>query len=70
MYKDFYSVKEFAEKMGVCTRTIRRAIENGRIIAIRIGPSEGSPYRIPHTEIERMAIVDIKEVLKKIKEFK
>ena len=64
MYKDFYSVKEFALKLNVSTRTIRRAIDSGKIFAIRVGPSPRSPYRICHTEIERMAIFDIQNMLK------
>jgi excisionase family DNA binding protein len=49
---EFYSIKETAVIFGVNEITIRRAIHNGFIIAIRIGNSKKSPYRISRKSIE------------------
>lgn len=57
--KDFYSVKEFADKLGVSYWTILRAIKNGRINAIQ----PGSSYRIPHSEFNRMGTVSLAKIV-------
>lgn len=59
MEKEFYSVREFALKLGVSPRTIWRAIKNGRINAFHVGSSARSSVRIAATEIARMAYVDL-----------
>ena len=66
MDKDFYSIKEFASKLGVSHQTIRRAIRNGRIGAFRIGSTDKSTFRIAHSEISRMGIVDLQVIVEKI----
>jgi len=63
MDQDFYTIKEFAAKLRVSTHTIRRAINNGRISAFRAGSTSKSTYRIPHSEISRMGIVDLKRMI-------
>ncbi len=68
MEKQFYSIKEFAEILCVSTHTIRRSIKNGRISAFRVGSSEKSSFRIPHSEISRMGIVDLQKIVKKLVE--
>lgn len=65
MQPDFYTIKEFAEKLKCSTRTIFRAIENGRISAIRLGSKKGA-FRIPATELQRMALFDLEDEIKKI----
>ena len=65
MEKEYYSVKEFAKKLGISTKTVYRAIENGRINAFRAGPSATSPFRIAATEINRMGIVDLEKFIEK-----
>lgn len=62
MEKDFYSVREFAEKLGVSDRTIRRAIYNGRISIIRVGSTEKSAIRIPKSEIDRLALIELRDI--------
>lgn len=52
MEPEFYSIKETAVIFGVNEVTIRRAIKMGFIIAIRIGNSKKSPYRISRKSIE------------------
>lgn len=63
---DFLSVKEFASKLGVHANTIRRSIKNGRISAFKIGSGKRSSYRIAKTEVNRMALFDLEEVIDKI----
>lgn len=63
---DFYSIKEFALKLGVHANTIRRAIKNGRIQAFRVGIGIKSIYRIPYSEINRIALFDLKEMIEKM----
>ena len=62
MDKDFYSLKEFASKIGVCEKTISRAIKKGRISCFRPGSKKGH-IRIPHSEINRLAVVDLESVV-------
>jgi len=66
MDQDFYSIKEFAAKLSVSHQTIRRAIRHGRISAFRVGYSDRSTFRIPHSEIARMGIVDLQKMINKM----
>jgi excisionase family DNA binding protein len=65
MDKDFYTIQEFADKLGFCYRTIWRAIKNGRILAFRPGSSPQSPYRIAHSEFYRMSEIDLEKLIQK-----
>ena len=56
----FYSIKEFAEKLRVHPNTIRNGIKDGRIVAFKIGKGKRSMFRIAHSEIERMILLDLK----------
>ena len=67
MEKRFYSVNEFAKILSLSRRTIIRAIEAGKINAFRPGLGAKANYRIAHTELERIAIVDFEEVVKRIR---
>lgn len=64
--QDFYTVNEFAALMRVCPHTIRRAIKKGKILGFRVGQSPRSQIRIPHYEIERLALHDLKEIYDQI----
>lgn len=55
----FYSIKEFALKLGVHPNTIRRAIKCKKINAIRFC----GVYRIPYNEISRMVEFDLEEYI-------
>ena len=55
MIEDFYTIQEFADKVKISSRTVRRMIDNGKIHAFRMGSTEKAPYRIPGTEITRIA---------------
>lgn len=66
--KDYYSINEFAEKIGKHPSSIRRAIKFNRISAIRIGKGKRASYRIPSIEIERIAVVDLEDMIEKLVE--
>lgn len=66
MEQDFYSIREFAEKLGVSSHTIRRAIKAGRISVIRVGGSDRSAIRIPAAEISRMGIIEMRKALQRL----
>ncbi len=68
MENDFYSIKEFAIKVKVHPNTIRRAIKNGRLSAFRIGSTNKGSYRICITEIYRMSIFDLEEIVNEMVE--
>jgi len=63
---DFLSIKEFAYRLKVHPNTIRNAIRRGRISAFRIGTAKKSPYRIASSELNRMALFDMEEMIERI----
>lgn len=62
----FYSIQQFADKVGVHANTIRRSIKSGRIQAFKVGSGKKSIYRIPFSEIQRIALFDLEEMIEKI----
>lgn len=50
--KENFTVREFAEKMGVTERTVYRWIKVGALKASRV--VQGGEYRIPVSEFERI----------------
>ena len=60
---DFLSIKEFAGKIGAHSNTIRRGIKKGRISACNIGTGKKKIYRIPRTEIERIALFNLNDIV-------
>jgi excisionase family DNA binding protein len=65
MDSEFYTIKECATIFGVHHNTIRKAIKNGFIIAIRLGKGDKSPYRISKRQIEEIHSSIIKDLAKK-----
>ena len=59
MNKDFLSIIEFAEVLNLHPNTVRRAIKNGRISAFKVGAGKKASYRIPRSEIQRLAVCDM-----------
>ena len=66
MQNDFLSIKEFAAKIGAHPNTVRRAIKNGRLMACDIGTGEKHIYRISRSEIERIALLNLKDIVDKM----
>jgi excisionase family DNA binding protein len=64
-FQEFYSINEFASKLGVHPNTVRRAIKCGRIGALRLGNEKTGRYRIPHSEIERIIYSDLRKIFDK-----
>lgn len=67
---DFFTVNEFAEKLGVHPNSVRNMIKNGRLNAFRIGGGKTSSYRIPKSEIAIMASIDFSKYVDDIVEKK
>lgn len=68
--REFYTILEFAEYIGVCYRTVLNGIKKGHIEAFRVGRGKKSHFRIPHSEIQRMGLFHLDEVIDKIIELK
>lgn len=64
--KEYLSIKEFAILICVHQNTVRRAIKNGKISAFRIGSGKRASYRIARCEINRVALVDLEEIVKRM----
>lgn len=63
--KDFYTVEEFAGILEAHPNTVYRSIKKGHISAFRIGHGIRSSYRIPQSEINRMAEFNLEEIIQK-----
>lgn len=68
--EDFLSIKEFAIVINVHPNTVRRSIKSGRLNAFRIGAGIKAIYRIPRSEINRLAFINLEEMIEKIVEKK
>lgn len=64
--KTYYSIKEFAALVRVHPNTIRNAIKSGRISAFRVGFGARSAYRIAASEIQRIALFDLEDMINRI----
>ena len=63
---NFMTVEEFAEKIKMHPISVRRAIREGKIFAIRPSMGKRAPYRIAESELERLHLQSMCE--KKSKE--
>lgn len=68
--KEFHSIKEFAVLLRIHPNTVRRAIKSGRINAFKVGSGKRSTYRIPKSEINRIALFDLEAIIEKMIERK
>ena len=64
--QDFYTIAEFAKKLRLHPNTIRNAIRSGRLTAFRAGSGNKGSYRICHSEIGRIQLVDLEKIIQKI----
>lgn len=60
MSKDFLTVYEFADELNLHYNTIYKAVRSGRIHAFRVSEGKKAAWRIPRTEITRLATLDFK----------
>lgn len=68
MNEDFLSINDFAKILKIHPNTVRRQIKKGKINIIKFGSEKKPLYRIPKSEIERLAFFTMKDVVKKIME--
>lgn len=67
MYENEYlSVKEFAVLLKVHYNTVIRAIKSGKLNAFRISSNKKAAYRIARSEINRVALFDMIDLVNKI----
>lgn len=64
--KIFLTVKEFADFIGVHYNTVRNMIKSGHLDAFTIGTGRKKCYRIPKTEVNRMAEINLKGVVNEL----
>lgn len=66
MEEDFLSIKEFADKIHVHPNTVRRALKNGKLNGFKLSNGKRAVYRIPVSEMNRLALVNMEEMIEKI----
>lgn len=64
--ESFLTVKQFADMVKMHPNSIYKAIRKGRLQAFRITDSRQSAWRIPESEVNRIAIKDMDVILNKI----
>ncbi len=62
---DILTIKEFAELIRVHPNSVRNMIKKGRLSCFRIGGGETSAYRIPRTEVQRLSLINLEEIVDK-----
>jgi excisionase family DNA binding protein len=67
---EYLSVKEFAALIHVHYNTVLRAIKTGKLTAFRIGRGKKCAYRISRYEINRIALMDMEDMVSRIIEEK
>lgn len=60
---EFLSIKEMADKIRVHPNTIRNMIKSGRLNAFRLNGKKQAPYRIPVSEIQRLSLENLEQVI-------
>lgn len=70
---EYLTVKEFACKVGLHYNTVLRSIKKGRLSAVRIGFGKKASFRIHVSELRRLVVKDLEELIgtlvdKKIRE--
>lgn len=58
-----YSLKEFAVLLAISTSTARRMVKDGRVNAFRLTSLKRSHLRIPMSEIGRMKVFNLDEIV-------
>jgi excisionase family DNA binding protein len=58
---NFLTVAEFAEKIKMHPRSVRRLIREGKLFACRLSEGKKAHYRIAESEIERIYLKSLCE---------
>ncbi len=72
---EILTVDEFADYIKVHPNTVRSMIRKGYLSSFKVGNGKTSSYRIAKSEVQRMAMMNLEEiidkrVMEKIKEMK
>ena len=59
------SIKQLATVLAVHENTIRNMIRSGRINAIRLSDKEKGHWRIPSSELNRMGVINLNQLIDK-----
>jgi len=62
----FFTVDELAKHLRVHPITIRKYIKNGRINAFKVGYGKRSPWRIPKTVSNTLALTDLETIISQL----
>ena len=68
--KPYYSIQEFADFVGCHYNTIYNGIKKGHIEAFKVGRGKNAAYRIAHSEINRLGLFHLDDIINKIVELK
>lgn len=66
MREEYLSIIEFSKKLHVHPNTIRRLIKKGRIQALKLCSGKKCTYRIAESEVGRIAMFDLEDMIEKI----
>lgn len=66
MREEYLSIIEFAKKLHVHPNTIRRLIKKGRVQAVKLCTGKKCTYRIAESEVGRIAMFDLEDMIEKI----
>ncbi len=66
--KDILSIKDFANEISVHPNSVRNMIKTGRLNAFKIGGGKTSSYRIARSEINRLSLINLENIVDDIVE--
>ena len=67
IHNDYLTIVQFAAKIQMHPNSVRRLIRMGKLQGVNMGSGNRKIYRIPESELSRLATFDLKEVLTNIR---